>query len=154
MARMARSRRMTGETFSSAGRRGARGAREPFAVRASHPPPRSSRSAPGRSGRRRQGSARACHAADSKPRRLHADKAYDVPHLRRRDRANVQQWTANGSSAQQWWLTPLGDNIFIVSNIGSGKVLDVSDGSTGSGANVQQYEANDSNAQKWRLDRV
>jgi transposase len=23
------------------------------------------------------------HAADSKPRRLHADKAYDVPHLRR-----------------------------------------------------------------------
>ena len=34
-------------------------------------------------------------------------------------------------------------------NVGSGKVLDVSGGTSAAGANVQQYESNESKAQKW-----
>jgi len=46
------------------------------------------------------------------------------------------------------------DGYYKFYNVNSGKVLDVSGGSTASGANVQQWNDNDTNATKWTLTLV
>jgi hypothetical protein len=46
----------------------------------------------------------------------------------------------------------LGAGVYVLTNVGSGKALDVFGASTAKGANVQQWEPNRSTAQQWRLD--
>ncbi|MEV4502610.1 RICIN domain-containing protein [Streptomyces klenkii] len=65
--------------------------------------------------------------------------------------ANAQQWEITYRTNQHWCLSPLGDGVFIISSLISGKVLDVADGSTANGANIQQWEHNGTDAQKWRF---
>ncbi|MCI1665652.1 MAG: RICIN domain-containing protein [Atopobiaceae bacterium] len=66
------------------------------------------------------------------------------------DGANVRIWTKNGTAAQSWKVTSVGDHVTIT-NVGSGKVLDVAGGSSAAGANVQQYSSNSTSAQGWHL---
>ncbi|MEV7189894.1 RICIN domain-containing protein [Kitasatospora sp. NPDC093102] len=70
------------------------------------------------------------------------------------DTANIQQGERIGGSSQRWWVTPVGDGVFVISNIHSGKAMDVTGGSKDNSANVQQYTFNDTDAQKWRLERI
>ena len=67
--------------------------------------------------------------------------------------ANVQVWSSNGTSAQQWAIEYVGSGYYKLKCVGSGKVLDVSGGSSANGANVQQWSWNGSAAQLWRLTR-
>lgn len=67
------------------------------------------------------------------------------------DGANVQIYTSNGTAAQQWELTYLGNGYYTIISKASGKALDVAGASTESGANVQQYTPNGTNAQQWML---
>lgn len=78
----------------------------------------------------------------------------DVDKAGLQDTANIQQWTGNGGTSQRWWLTPVGDGVFVISNVLSGKAVDVAGMSMDNSANVQQYTFNDTGAQKWRLERV
>lgn len=75
----------------------------------------------------------------------------DVKGASAADGANVQIYTSNGTAAQQWEFTYLGNGYYTIISKASGKALDVAGGSTESGTNVQQYTPNGTNAQQWML---
>ena len=64
---------------------------------------------------------------------------------------NVQLYKGNGSGAQIFKVTPLGNGIYTIINAKSGCSLDVYGGGTKAGTNVWQYKANGSEAQKWKI---
>ncbi len=68
--------------------------------------------------------------------------------------ANVQQWTCNGLSPQDWRFTSKGSGYFTLVNTNSSKCLDVAGGSTVAGANVRQWTCNGTNAQLWKAVNV
>ena len=55
----------------------------------------------------------------------------------------------NGTNAQKWKDTHDSNGYVTLTNVNSGKVLDVYGGSSANGANVQQYSSNNTYAQKW-----
>lgn len=70
---------------------------------------------------------------------------------------NVQQYTSNGTGAQQWFLrlvsSASGDSYYQIVNVKSGLVLDVLGASSRVGANVQIYSSNGTAAQQWVLKK-
>jgi len=78
------------------------------------------------------------------------NKVIDVSGGSTADKANVQIYTLNSTTAQQWRLTynSSGDYYSVI-NVKSGKAMDVAGGSKAEGANVQQYQVNNSKAQRW-----
>ena len=65
---------------------------------------------------------------------------------------NIQQYTANGSAAQVFYIKNTGSNYVTIQNSKSFKMFDVANAKTASGTNVQQYASNSTNAQKWLVD--
>ncbi len=65
--------------------------------------------------------------------------------------ANVQAWTANNTTAQQWTFTynEAGDYYTIIGK-GSNKALDVKSAGTSDGTNVHIWDSNNTCAQHWR----
>jgi hypothetical protein len=78
-------------------------------------------------------------------------KVMDVSGASTADKANVQQWTSNGGTNQQWTLTSLGNGQYKIIGVGSGKSLDISGNSTADGANAQIYPYNGGNNQRYTL---
>ena len=64
---------------------------------------------------------------------------------------NIQIWGSNGTAAQKFRFTKLGDGYYKITCEISGMALDVSGGISVSGTNVQLYTPNGSNAQQWKL---
>ena len=58
----------------------------------------------------------------------------------------------NWTAAQRWYVTALGDGLYKIANVASGKCLDVSGGEAYSGARVQQYTDNGTKAQQWAIE--
>lgn len=85
---------------------------------------------------------------------VHSGKALDVANGSSASKANVQQYTWNGTAAQQWQLIDGGNGYFIISNRAGDKVLDVNNAASKNGTNVWVYDRNDSNAQLWKLAGV
>ena len=75
----------------------------------------------------------------------------DIPGASSANGANVQIYTSNDTSAQQFKITAVRDGYYKIENMSSGKVLDIANASRASGANVQQYTWNNSDAQLWRF---
>ncbi|WP_437574891.1 ricin-type beta-trefoil lectin domain protein [Sorangium sp. So ce887] len=75
-----------------------------------------------------------------------ADRCLDVSNSSTEEGATVQTWGCNGTSAQEWLLTPSGE---LRSSVAPDRCLDVSGGDTTPGAQVQTWECNGTNAQKW-----
>ncbi|NUR62949.1 MAG: beta-galactosidase [Catenulispora sp.] len=63
----------------------------------------------------------------------------------------LQQWTANGGTNQQWYLRPTGDGYYTIVSHASGLVADVYGRSTSDGAQVVQWTANGGTNQQWQL---
>lgn len=63
----------------------------------------------------------------------------------------LQQWTANGGTNQQWYLKPTGDGYYTIVSVSSGLVADVYGRSTSDGAQVVQWTANGGTNQEWQL---
>jgi hypothetical protein len=63
----------------------------------------------------------------------------------------LQQWTANGGTNQQWYLKPTGTGYYTIVSHDSGLVADVSGQSTSDGAPVVQWTANNGTNQQWQL---
>jgi hypothetical protein len=55
------------------------------------------------------------------------------------DGANIQQWSLAGGTNQQFIFTHLGNDVYKIICVKSGKSVDISGGSTADGANVQQW---------------
>ena len=65
--------------------------------------------------------------------------------------SNVQLSDADGASAQRFRFELGADGFYTVTNLRSGKVLDVADGSVQPGSNVQQWSGWGGDAQKWAV---
>lgn len=81
----------------------------------------------------------------------HTGKAMDVNNFSLDDGGNVQQWTSNGNTNQQWYLEYAGDGWFYIRNRYSAKCLEVANASTVNAANVQQSEKDGGSNQLWRF---
>ena len=63
----------------------------------------------------------------------------------------LQQWTANGGTNQQWYLRSTGDGYYSIVGHDSGLVADVYGQATTDGAQVVQWSANNGPNQQWQL---
>ena len=63
--------------------------------------------------------------------------------------ANVQLYSWNGTTAQQWMVSHDEKGYVTLTNVCSGKAADVNSGNASSGTNIWQYALNRSEAQKW-----
>lgn len=70
------------------------------------------------------------------------------------DGSNIQIYQNNGSAAQKFYVEPVGNGWYIISNTVPKRCLDVQGASAKSGTNVQLYRYNGSDAQKWRFYSV
>ena len=68
------------------------------------------------------------------------------------NKTNIQIYQDNGTMAQQFEFTSVGDGYYSITAKVSGRCLDVQEGKKESGTNVWQYNSNSTDAQKWRLD--
>jgi uncharacterized repeat protein (TIGR02543 family) len=92
-------------------------------------------------------------------RNLADNKVLDVGSASGELRAKVQFYSANNSSAQQWRINYLGDNLYLPYMFGAqctNKVLDVTghQGNFADGTLVWMWERNDTNSQKLRIVKV
>jgi adhesin HecA-like repeat protein len=63
----------------------------------------------------------------------------------------LQQWSANGGTNQQWFLRPAADGYFTLVNAASGLLADVYGQATTDGARVVQWTATGGTNQQWQL---
>lgn len=84
----------------------------------------------------------------------HSGKALDVASKATYAGANVQQWSYNGGTNQQWKVVDTGDGYYKLVSVNSGKALDVAANSSDDGANVQQWDDNGGWNQKWEFTKV
>ncbi|MEJ6481552.1 RICIN domain-containing protein [Nostoc punctiforme UO1] len=68
------------------------------------------------------------------------------------DGANIQQYTSNTTSAQQWLLEDAGNGYYYLVNKTSSKVVSVSGRRTDDGANVHQWSKTNDDNSKWKLE--
>ncbi|WP_431605715.1 RICIN domain-containing protein [Amycolatopsis melonis] len=78
-------------------------------------------------------------------------KALDVNGSSTTAGLQLQQWTANGGTNQQWYLRPAADGYYTIVSHDSGLVADVYGQSTADGAQVVQWTANNGLNQQWQL---
>lgn len=78
----------------------------------------------------------------------------DIASASTSNKANVQIYKANDTNAQKFTFKHLGNNYYSITNVNSGKVLDVTGGSSTAGANVQQYGWANVPAQRWKVTKT
>ena len=92
--------------------------------------------------------------------RVSSDKsAVEVINADKSGGANVQQWEVNGANCQDWVLEPVSNIgiamntsfVYTFSNVNSGLVMEVVNGTMAEGSNVQQCGLNGYDCQKWVL---
>lgn len=76
-------------------------------------------------------------------------KVLDIKGGSTANKANVQLYSSNNTTAQKFNITYRGNGYYSIINAKSGKALDVKDASTANKANVWQYTYNGSCAQLW-----
>ena len=65
--------------------------------------------------------------------------------------AIVQIWPSNNNNCQKWTITPVGNGVYKLLNVNSGKALDVNGGSTANGAKIIQWDYLGANNQQWLI---
>ncbi len=69
----------------------------------------------------------------------HSGLYMDVAYSGLDDGDNIWQWTFNGSTAQQFEFTHLGNGAYVIRNVNSNKAIDIAEVNHGNGANVHQW---------------
>ena len=84
---------------------------------------------------------------------VNSGKALNVTGNSTENGANVDIYTYNGATGQQWTVTSVGGGNYKLIAKCSGMALDVADGSTADGGNVQQwtYEGNTNPNNQWQI---
>ena len=78
----------------------------------------------------------------------------DDPDSSTTDGEDMQIYTVNDGTNQQWTVNNLGNNVITLTNVASGQRLDVSGASKTSGALVDQWPANGQTNQEWNVISV
>lgn len=79
----------------------------------------------------------------------HSGLALDVAGCSTSSGANVQQWTPNGASCQEWEFNFKRAGEYEIRSVHSNMALDLQGGSTTNGANIRQWTPNGAPAQTW-----
>lgn len=82
---------------------------------------------------------------------LDKNKVLDVANGSVANHANIQLYSRNGSEAQKFRITYLGNGYYKIASVKSGKVLDVQNAANCDGANIQQYQWTNNPAQLWKI---
>jgi len=82
---------------------------------------------------------------------LNGSYVLDIAGAKRANGTNLQLWNANGTNAQKFRLTYLGNTYYQAACVKTEKVLDAAGAGTSAGTNVQQYEWNGTDAQQWQI---
>jgi len=82
----------------------------------------------------------------------HSNLCLDVPNSSLSNYVQLQQWSCNGTAAQQWDVNYIGGSRYEVRNVNSGKCADLDGAWTYDGNDVQQYDCNQSDAQRWKIE--
>ena len=80
----------------------------------------------------------------------HSGKCLDVDGASQANRAKVQQYTCNGTVAQQWTKRYKNSDYFELVLAGSGKCMEVASSSQRDNGKVQQFDCNGGYNQQWR----
>ena len=81
---------------------------------------------------------------------LNQDYVLDIDGASSANGANAQLYEANGTAAQSFVLNWV-NGYYTISNVGSGKYLDLENGSAQNGANVQQRSTSVADSSRWSL---
>ncbi|MBE7046943.1 MAG: hypothetical protein E7396_05955 [Ruminococcaceae bacterium] len=83
--------------------------------------------------------------------KLNTNYVLDISGASKDNGANLQLWENNGSSAQTFKVTHVGNGYYQIVNTNSSKAIDVQNGDTAAGTNVWQYQINNTDAQLWKI---
>ena len=78
-----------------------------------------------------------------------SNQVWDIPSAQKGNSVRAQMYRWNRTQAQVYKFTSVGNGLYTIANLHSGKLLEVRYGSDANGASVQQYQANGTQAQKW-----
>ncbi len=84
---------------------------------------------------------------------VNQDMVLDVDGAYTANGTNVQIWFKNGTAAQKFLVTHVGNDIYTMKNTNSGRYLDSSGGLGQSGDNVRIWDGNAGCAQRWKAVR-
>lgn len=84
---------------------------------------------------------------------LKGQLVFDIPGGSANDGVPVQLYNWNGSGAQLYRFTQVGNSIYEIVNANTRKPIEVASGQTSNGAAVQQYSSNGTQAQRWLIRR-
>ncbi|HEY0065587.1 MAG TPA: RICIN domain-containing protein [Telluria sp.] len=82
---------------------------------------------------------------------VHSGKCVDVAAASTADGANIQQYQCNGTGAQAFDVTDMGNDVYRILNANSGKAVDVASSGLNDGANIQQWTSNNTGAQRFAI---
>jgi hypothetical protein len=80
--------------------------------------------------------------------------AIDDPDFSKTDGEDLDIYTVNDGTNQQWTVTNLGNNVITLTNSSSGQLVDVAGASKSSGALVDQWPGNGQTNQEWNVISV
>jgi predicted alpha-1,6-mannanase (GH76 family) len=78
------------------------------------------------------------------------NKLLDVSNASMDNGAKVDCWTNTGSDAERWIVTHIGNNVYALTNVASGKLLHIAAAPADS-VNVDQYDNTNNNDVKWMI---
>jgi Ricin-type beta-trefoil lectin domain-like len=85
----------------------------------------------------------------------HSNKCLTLSENKNVNGQQLIQWDCVGTGSMQdgqsFWFWPMGNNIYQITVISSGKCLDIRNGDTGNGGILQQWDCNGYGQQKWEL---
>jgi len=85
---------------------------------------------------------------------VYSGLAIDDPNSSKTDGEDMQQYTVNDGTNQQWTVNNLGGNVITLTNVASGQLLDVAGASKVNSALVDQWPANGHANQQWNVISV
>ncbi len=84
----------------------------------------------------------------------HSGLVLDIAGANQDNGANLNQYTLNGTTAQQWKVNKVEDGYYKIASVMNDKVIDVEDYSTANGGNVHIWEYVGGENQKWQINNV
>jgi hypothetical protein len=75
----------------------------------------------------------------------------DIASASKADRARAQLYSKNGTKAQYFVFTSVGNGVYTIKNVNSGKVLEAAGNETSDKTVVRQYASNGTTAQHWAV---
>ncbi|SDJ51790.1 lipase [Microbulbifer yueqingensis] len=85
-------------------------------------------------------------------RAVHSGLCLDVPFSSTSNGKQLQQWSCNGTAAQQFDFVYAGAGRYEIINVNSGKCVDIYRGYTSNGTDVQQYSCNQGSNQRFLVE--